>query len=313
MFILKRLILYIIFCALLGFLLIGMSFITHYYLITFIAVYHLVLGLLFSTKFRHVKYDNNSISYKKKILLFYDIDTAIFTETFHHGSIFLHKKSKKYFLTLSHIRLQKYKDLKQLIINQIDASKIKYRKGKFIILFFPTIFVLLFILSIIFNPNIPKFDFNYDSLKNHNIVTDHYAFKIDGIKYETMLSDSLFFLLTDKGKIFYKEFYDEGVSLRKFFDYPQLFEVNDLSQIDYWYSNDVGVFKRMCRYFSISVFKPILFESEEFKGVLLTTEDRKIKSLRLKKKGEKGFLLIEFSNQFIIDNVIEFLESVSYH
>ncbi|MCK4695671.1 MAG: hypothetical protein KAT74_07900 [Candidatus Cloacimonetes bacterium] len=262
---------------------------------------------------RYIKYDDISISYKKRKILFSEINSVVFKKFILSGHISINKPFKKNSLSLSNLPWKKYIELKELILEKACLSKVKIRNWVFIQLFYPIVFVLLFISSFIINPNIPKYNFDEKVSIQPNVETNHYSFRIDGIKYETMLSDSLFFLLTDKGKIFYKEFYDEGVSLRKFFDYPQLFEVNDLSQIDYWYSNDVGVFKRMCRYFSISVFKPILFESEEFKGVLLTTEDRKIKSLRLKKKSEKGFLLIEFSNQFIIDNVIEFLESVSYH
>ena len=312
MIFLKRFVLNLFVVNISLFLLFGLSFIYYFFFTIFYVFFIIILEFIVSAKLRYIKYDGISISYKKRKILFSEINSVVFTKLILSGNISINKPFKKNSLMLSILPKNKFLELKDVILDKLSFSKVKNRNRIFFQLFYPIIFVLFFIVSFIVNTNIPQYDFDKRVHFQSNIETDHFSFKIDGIIYDTMLSDSLFYLLTDNGKIFYEEFKDEGISLRKTFDFPKYIDVIDLSLIDYLFSNDFGILKKLLRFSIIKDFKPILFESKEFKGVLLTV-DSNSKTLNLKKKGKKVLLRIYFSNQFTAEKILEILESVSYH
>ena len=172
--------------------------------------------------------------------------------------------------------------------------------------------MVLFVLSFILNTNVPSFEFIGNSSIQPSVKTEHYSFQISAIEYKTEISNNSYFVITNKGKIFYREFENEGESLRLYFKKrnPVNFP-NDLSQIDYWLFNDFGVLNRFYRLIRIKSNNPITLNSAELKGVLLRYRDGSI-SLRLKKKDSKGFLKIDFNFELTMEQVLEFLESVSY-
>ena len=296
-------------------LMFGMSVFTHKLYIISISFFTLVIlqiiKLFFSTKIKFIHYNDISISYKKRIINYKDIDSLVLHKSVFNNSILIKKSQKLKSLHFSYLPVQKYIELKNLFFSKVDPIKIKIKKMRFLYFVNPLVMVL-FVLSFILNTNVPSFEFIGNSSIQPSVKTEHYSFQISAIEYKTEISNNSYFVINNKGKIFYREFENEGESLRLYFKKrnPEN-SPNDLSQIDYWFFNDFGVLNRFSRLMRIKSNNPITLNSAEFKGVLLRYRDGS-SSLRLKKKDSKGFLKIDFNFELTIEQVLEILESVSY-
>jgi hypothetical protein len=267
--------------------------------------------IFWTSKIKFINYDEQSISYKRK-RIFYNIMTSIKYHKSYMGHSIYVKTFKKNSLNFNLLPNEKFKEIINVLSSKVDPNIIKKRKLRFLLLLNPLIIMILFIHSFILDTTVEKQYFLQNTSIQPNIETSNFSFRVSGIKFKTNISDNLYLVVTDEGKVNYAEFNTEGTSLRVFMRkrFPKYF-LNDLSQIDYWFSNDFGIFKRYARLLGKKELQPIAFESYEFQGVLLRIENER-SSLRIKKKDKEGFLKVDFQYEISVEQIQEFLESVSY-
>lgn len=143
------------------FLLLGTNFI---YRLPFHLLIALVVSpvlLMQTTKLKHLRYDENSITYKKKNVKYSDINEVGFRKFMDVGSISI-KYSKKKYLNLSFLPFDIYQELKEIILEKANPKKIKHGNRFFIQfgqLSFP---LLIFIFTLFLNQKIPQKSFEFN-------------------------------------------------------------------------------------------------------------------------------------------------------
>ena len=97
-------------------LMFGMSVFTHKLYIISISFFTLVIlqiiKLFFSTKIKFIHYNDISISYKKRIINYKDIDSLVLHKSVFNNSILIKKSQKLKSLHFSYLPVQKYIELK---------------------------------------------------------------------------------------------------------------------------------------------------------------------------------------------------------
>jgi len=191
----------------------------------------ILLLFLFRSKLRNLHLNELSITYKKKTILFTDINSVLFTKMIKLGNISINNPLKKNSITLSYLPLEPYIKLKELIMQKVDSSIIKTRNRVYWQLFYPCVITLLFIISLFLGYNIPKIEFNQNLMISNNINTEHFSFNVEELKFETDIYDDLNCIITEKGLVYYQEYKIVDVKFR------ETFISQFINVIDYWYDN----------------------------------------------------------------------------
>lgn len=276
-----------------------------------ISILAAILVYFLSVNNKYLSYDNNGIYYKKHKILYTDIKKVIFdTIIFSYRITFNNLFSKKYF-NLNNLSKEQFYKLKSVILENIDTSRTIIKKRNYFWTIPLLIYIIPFIVPLILNSSIHTVNIKFNnSIIQRNTYTDHYLFNMENVEFKTVLDNRVYFVLTKNGKIMYFEDINYVTELKN--DFATRMENKlDLSRINDWFSNPIGIMYGWSKYSLIRSINPLLIETEDYRCVI-TDDETGTKFLAITNRKSDYFLRFIFEGDFDMEYVMDLIKSISY-
>lgn len=261
-------------------------------------------------KNKHVKFSEESIMFKKKEIKSNDIKRITINKNFIFDNIVIKGSNWKSYLAFHDVRNEKFNEFKNHIIQKSTSAKVKYKNQNYLLFFIYGFMILISILPLIVKPKLEQINFISDQSISQNAYTNHYSFRVNNIRFQSALEDSINFILCDSVRISYYELpYIPAEPIKTLDDYYEL--KSDNAMIEFWDIQETRPSKNWVKIFLILQTKPKIFFSETLKGTLI--EYSHDQTLKIKHNSSNFFLSINFHGTISVDEILDVVESIEYN
>ena len=261
------------------------------------------------SKNKHIKFDEESILYKKKRVLFDDIHNITISKYPIFNIIEINGLFRKNHLRFQDIRNPRFNDFKNHIIRKCVSAKVKSKNRNYFYSFFIGSLLILSVFPLVVKPHLQQINFITDQSVLQNAYTDHYSFRVNNIRFQSTLNDSVKYILSDNVRISYVELpYIPAKPIKSIEEYYDL--KSDNAIIEFWSIPETRPFKSWAKRFLIMKTNPKILTSDTLKGALIAyPHDHK---LTIRHKSSNSFLLMNFHGKIKVNEILEVVKSIDY-